>query len=76
MATRRKVQTTIEPKEWRTTAGGNVKSLFRITPEQDKALRDEAFKRAAASGSRKPDASEVLREVLEDWLKRRKRGTT
>jgi hypothetical protein len=63
----------IEPKAWRSAAAGNVKAIVRITPEQDRALRDEAFRRAAESGSRKPDASAVLREVLDDWLRRRRK---
>jgi len=62
-----------EGRTWAKTAGGNVKALFVITPEQEKALRDEAFKRATAAGSRKPDASAVLREVLDLWLAKGRR---
>lgn len=63
---------TEEGRMWGRTAGGNVKALFTIAPEHEKALREEAFRRAAAAGSRKPDASAVLREVLDAWLRRRK----
>jgi hypothetical protein len=63
----------IEARTWSRTAAGNVKALFTITPAQDKALREEAFKRATAAGSRKPDASAVLREVLDAWLAKRAR---
>ena len=58
-------------RTWARTAGGNVKAIFTITPEQDKALREEAFRRAMESGSRKPDASAVLREALDAWLRKR-----
>jgi hypothetical protein len=59
-------------RTWARTAGGNVKALFTITPEQEEALREEAFERARATGSRKPDASAVLREVLDEWLTKRR----
>jgi hypothetical protein len=60
-------------REWAEAAGGNVKRQFVVSPEHDKALADEAFRRAASRGSRKPDASEVLREILDDWMKRRRK---
>ena len=77
MATRRKAAKggatgEVRPT-WARTAGGNVKSMFTISPEQDRALREEAFKRAMERGSRKPDASEILREVLDEWLAKRSR---
>ena len=72
MMAKRKATTRTEPKEWRAAAGGNVKVLVRITPEQDRALREEAFRRASEAGSRKPDGSEVLREVLEEWMMKRR----
>ncbi len=59
-------------RAWAATKGGNVKALFTITPKQERALRDEAFERARAAGSAKPDASAVLREVLDAWLARRR----
>ncbi len=55
------------------TAGGNVKTLFTITPQHNDALRDEAFRRATEKGSRKPDASEVLREILDAWIAKMRR---
>jgi hypothetical protein len=71
MATQKK-RGEVKGRDWAATAGGNVKAMFTITPTQEKALREEAFRRAMERGSRKPDASEVLREVLDEWLKRRK----
>ncbi len=59
-------------RPWARTAGGNVKALFTITPEQERALREVAFERAMAKGHRRPDASEVLREVLDAWLAKRR----
>jgi len=60
-------------KAWRAAGEtGNVKVLLRISPEQHRALQDEALKRATAAGSLRPDASAVLREVLCAWLERRK----
>jgi hypothetical protein len=58
-------------RPWARTAGGLVKTQVTISPEQERALREEAFRRALAVGSGKPDASEVLREVLDEWLKKR-----
>lgn len=55
------------------TVGGNVKTLFTITPEHNEALRDEAFRRAMERGSRKPDASEILREILDAWVAKKRR---
>lgn len=49
-----------------------VKGQWSLSPEHVRALRAEAMKRAEARNSGKPDASEVLREVLDAWLKRRK----
>jgi hypothetical protein len=42
--------------------------LYRVTAEQRRALNAKAFRRAEERGSGKPDASEVLREVLQAWL--------
>lgn len=49
-----------------------VKGQWSLAPTHVAALRAEAMKRALAKGSGKPDASEVLREVLDAWLKKRK----
>ena len=74
MPARKKTEATpAAARSWARTAGGNVKALFTITPEQEKALRSEAFRRAEATGTRKVDASAVLREVLDDWLEALKR---
>jgi hypothetical protein len=47
-----------------------VKVQYVLTFEQVQALREEAMKRATP-GSGRPDASAVLREVLEAWMKRK-----
>lgn len=70
-----KGKTVAEPKRersWNRTVGGNVKAMVVITPAQDRALREEAFKRAQAAGLTRPDASAVLREVLDAWLAKRR----
>lgn len=56
---------------WR-MAGGGEKGQVVLAPEQWAALRAEAFKRAQERGSQKLDTSEVLREIVGAWLKRRK----
>jgi hypothetical protein len=70
MPTRRKMKAKepIEARAWARTKAGNVKALFTSAPEQERALREEAFRRAMAAGTRRPDASAVLREVLGEWL--------
>lgn len=50
---------------------GLEKVMFRLEPEQLQALRREAIKLAAKRGSMKPDASELVREALAAWLRRR-----
>ncbi len=60
-------------RAWARTKGGMTKALFTITPEQEAELRAEAFKRATARGSGRPDASEVVREILAAWMKKRGR---
>ena len=42
-----------------------------LTPEQYAALRDEATKRAAKRGGL-PDASAIIRELVDSWMARRK----
>lgn len=49
---------------------GHVKVMVRLTPQQVAALRAEAFRRAAAIGSGRPDASELVREAVDAWLAR------
>ena len=58
-------------KGWR-MAGAGEKGQVVLTREQWAALRAEAFKRAAARGSAKPDTSEVLREAVDAWMKRKR----
>ncbi len=44
------------------------KVMYRLRPDQIRALRVEASRRADKIGSGRPDASEVLREVLDGEL--------
>jgi hypothetical protein len=44
------------------------KVMYVLEERQIQALRAEAFRRAEERGRGSPDASEVLREVLEAWL--------
>jgi hypothetical protein len=50
------------------------KVMFRLEPEQLDALRREALRRAADRGSMKPDASELVREAVDAWLKKHAKG--
>lgn len=56
---------------WRAAGGGRVKHMVVLDPAHVEALQAEALRRARAAGSLKPDASAVLREVLDAWLRRR-----
>jgi hypothetical protein len=47
-------------------------TTIRITPEHWKALRDSANERVAERGGGKADASEVLRDVLDEWMTKRR----
>jgi hypothetical protein len=49
---------------------GLEKVMYRLEPRQIAALRSEAFRRAQERSTGRPDASEVLREVLDAWLSR------
>jgi hypothetical protein len=53
-------------------AKGFEKAMFRLEPGQLQALRREALRRAGERGSMKPDASELVREAVEAWLKAKK----
>jgi hypothetical protein len=57
----------------RRTKLGLVIKPFTIDPRHWEALRREAFKRAADAGSGKPDASAVLREILDAWIAKPKK---
>lgn len=50
-------------------------TTFRITPTQWDALRREAMQRAlgGATGDRRPDASRIVREALDEWLAKQRR---
>lgn len=56
----------------RRTKGGLMHVTVVIAPDQWEALRREAFKRAAQAGFGRPDASAVLRELLDAWLGRKR----
>ncbi len=47
---------------------GLVQVSLTLSPEHLAALRREAFRRAASEGSGKPDASAIVRELLDAWL--------
>lgn len=44
---------------------------IRLEPAQVEALKAEALRRATKHGSLRPDVSELVREALAAWLKRR-----
>lgn len=44
---------------------------YRLRPAQAEALAHEAWRRARTKGTGKLDASEVLREILEEWMGRK-----
>lgn len=46
--------------------------MFRITAPQDLALRKEALERAADRDRGQPDKSEILRELLDAWMAKRR----
>lgn len=48
--------------------GKKVKIAHMFTPEQAEVLRREAYRRAEARKSRKPDESEVVREAVDLWI--------
>lgn len=52
---------------------GLEKAMFRLEARQLQAIRHEALRRAAERGSMKPDGSEIVREAVEAWLKKRGR---
>lgn len=43
----------------------------RLEPAQIEALQAEALRRAKERGSMKPDASEIVREALAAWFKKK-----
>lgn len=52
---------------------GYVKATFSLTPSQLQMLLTEAKGRAERAGRFRPDASELVREVLDAWIGRRDR---
>ncbi len=57
----------------RPTKGGLVQVMFTLSPAQLERLRVEAMRRALARGSGKPDASALLREIIDAWLAKQPR---
>lgn len=49
------------------------KATFRLPAHHLEALRTEASKRAGQRGTAKPDVSEVVREAVAEWLRKRSR---
>ncbi len=54
-----------------TAESGYQVSTIRMTDEQWAAVRREAMKRAMEKGSAKLDVSEVLRELVDAWRRRK-----
>ncbi len=54
----------------RGTKGGLIHVTVVLRPDEWEALRREAFRRAAEAGYGRPDASAVLREIVDSWLKK------
>lgn len=52
-------------------AKGMEKVTLRLEPAQMAQLRKEALRRAQDAGSLKPDVSELVREAVTAWLKRK-----
>lgn len=52
---------------------GFVKVMYRMHPRHVAALRAEAFRRSEKLAVGRPDASEVLREIVDSWLDKRGR---
>jgi len=48
-------------------------TTVRLRADQWKTLRELALKRAVAMGG-KPDASQILREIIDDWMQRQRPG--
>ncbi len=50
-----------------------IPAQFRVERRHVAALREEALKRAQERGSGRLDTSEVLREILNEWMAKRAR---
>jgi hypothetical protein len=48
-------------------------TTVRLRADQWHTLRELALKRAVAMGG-KPDASQILREIIDDWIQRQRAG--
>lgn len=59
------------PQRKRGARTGFVKATFSLEPGQLAALQLEAMRRAQETGTLRPDASAIVREMLDSWIKRR-----
>lgn len=71
MSAARKAKASAGPARKVGPRSGLTRATFSVEVEQLEALQVEAMKRAQERGSLKPDASEVVREALTAWMKRR-----
>jgi uncharacterized protein (UPF0548 family) len=51
---------------------GRERFIVSFDPKQLVELRREAFRRAAAEGSARPDVSALVREAVAGWIAKRK----
>jgi hypothetical protein len=51
---------------------GLAKAMFSLRPDQIEAVQAEAKRRADAAGAFRADASAVVREAIDAWMKRRR----
>ncbi len=50
---------------------GTVPAQFQVEPRHVAALREEALRRAQERGGGRLDVSELVREILDDWIAKR-----
>jgi len=50
---------------------GTIPAQFQVEPRHIAALREEALKRAQERGGGRLDVSELVREILDDWISKR-----
>lgn len=66
---------TVPPEQQPSSRGDpRVGVFYRVALSHKRALTAEAFRRARAGDSTRADASEVLREVLGEWMAKRGGG--
>lgn len=72
MSPARKTPTTTAKRGRGRPSLGRVRVFVSMDKQHLAALRAEAFRRAAAADSGRPDVSEVVREALDAWVKRKR----